>query len=165
VTRAWEHTYFRAFAWPPYWSGGAGLWGAANTPVPAIVPTADPTPDVGVGADGEQAAEIEAASHLHFASGYLGYHVLDRDGEDAGRVSDFVLEDQDWRVKYVAVTTGGWLDGRKVLVPVESFRAGGWAESRVDTDLSREAIRSLPEWEPLETITPEYEARLRGRAA
>lgn len=166
VTRAWEHTYFRAFAWPPYWSGGAALWGAANTPgMPAMVPMPDPTPDIGVGADGTEAAAEEQAAHLHFASGYRGYHVLDTDGQEAGQVDDFILDDQVWRVAYVAVSTGGWLGGKKVLVPVEDFHAGSWAESRVNTCLTREALRGAPAWEPLESIPADYEASLRAHYA
>lgn len=165
VTRAWEHHYFRAFAWPPYWSGGAGLWGAAGHPImPAVVPMADPTPDIGVGANDVE-AEQAGAPDLHLASGYLGYHVLDAEGEEIGQVADFILDDRCWAIGYAAISTGGLLGGKKVLAPVESFRSGSWVESRVDTDLTREQIESAPNWEPLEAITPEYEARVRRHFA
>ncbi|MDZ4840616.1 MAG: PRC-barrel domain-containing protein [Hyphomicrobium aestuarii] len=33
-----------------------------------------------------------------------------------GTVSDFLVADDSWRVKWLGVDTGGWLPGRKVLI-------------------------------------------------
>ena len=37
------------------------------------------------------------------------------DGE-IGHVKDFYFDDQSWAVRYLVADTGGWLNGRQVLI-------------------------------------------------
>ena len=124
VSREWERGYLRFFAWPLYWGGGSsGLWGAGNYPgLLFAAPTAsDPTPDVGVGAEAEHEERAEATSHLHPAESYKGYAVTADDGTEIGEIDDFLVDDQTWALAYVAVHSPGWLGGKRILVPAESF--------------------------------------------
>jgi hypothetical protein len=154
ITRAWESTYFRFYAWPVYWGGGGatGFWGGSQFPgvlMGAPVPV-EPTP-------APPEAEAEQESRLHRTADLRGYAVLAADGEELGQVDDFVMDGATWRLAFVCVFSGG----RRVLVPVECFDRGAWADGRMNTHLTRQAVETAPDWEPLETIPPEYEHRVR----
>lgn len=163
LTREQEGHYHRYFAWPLYWGGGySGFWGAGA--YPGWLATApveqDPTPDVGVGAEADEAPRAESRLHIRNTDTFKGYTVLAPDGTRVGQVDDFVMDDRTWALAYVAVYTGRWLGGKRVLVPVECFDAGSWAAGKVNVTLPPETIATAPEWEPLEVIPDEYEARL-----
>jgi hypothetical protein len=155
ITRAWETTYFRFYAWPVYWGGGGatGFWGGSQFPgvlmgAPVPVEPAPAPPE----------AEAEQESRLHRAADFRGYSVLSADGEELGQVDDFVMDDATWRLAFVGVYAGG----RRVLVPIECCDHGGWAENRMNTHLTRQAVETAPDWEPLEVIPEEYERHLRA---
>ena len=45
-----------------------------------------------------------------------GYAIEAIDGQ-LGTVSDFLLDDENWIIRWLVVDTGDWLSGRKVLLP------------------------------------------------
>ena len=49
------------------------------------------------------------------ASGLVGRPVVARDGR-IGTVSDFLIDDRSWKVRWMVVDTGHWLPCRKVLI-------------------------------------------------
>jgi hypothetical protein len=158
ITRAWENAYFRFYAWPVYWGGGGatGFWGGSQFPgvlMGAPVP-AEPAP-------APPEAEAEQESRLHSAAGLRGYAVLAATGEELGQVDDFVMDDATWRLAFVGVFSGG----RRVLVPIECFARGAWAERRMNTHVTPQALESAPNWEPLEIIPADYESRVRAHFA
>jgi hypothetical protein len=65
------------------------------------------------------------------------------------------------------VKTRNWWPGKMVLVSPEWVEKVSWPESRVSVGLSREAIKSAPEYIESRPITRDYEERLHlhyGRA-
>ncbi len=58
------------------------------------------------------------------------------------------------------VATRNWLPGKKFLVSPAWIRKVSWAESKVFVRLTREAIRSGPEYVESNSVTREYEDRL-----
>lgn len=155
ISRAWETAYFRFYAWPVYWSGGGatGFWGGSQFPgvlMGAPVP-AEPAP-------APQEVEAEQESRLHSAADLRGYAALAANGEELGQVDDFVMDDATWRLAFVGVFTGG----RRVLVPIECFDRGAWAESRMNTHLTRQVVETALDWEPLEIIPEGYERQVRA---
>ena len=48
----------------------------------------------------------------------------------------------------MVVDTKNWWPGKKVLVAPEWIERVSWSDSRVYVDLSREAIKSGPEFDP-----------------
>lgn len=63
---------------------------------------------------------------------------------DIGRVASVLFDDRDWRVRYLAVDTGGWLGGREVLIPAPALDAARSSERRLAVALTRETIESAP---------------------
>ena len=51
----------------------------------------------------------------------IGFEVEAEDGS-AGRISDFFLEETDWKVGYAVVSVGGFLSGERWLVSVAELR-------------------------------------------
>jgi uncharacterized protein YrrD len=67
-----------------------------------------------------------------------------RDNEEVGTVEDFNFDDQRWTVRYLSVKTGGWFDGRPVLISVGSVRTLNRDTSRFAVDLTRDQIKNAP---------------------
>ena len=79
---------------------------------------------------------------------------------DIGHVSGFLVDDETWAIRYIEVGTQNWWPGKKVLVSPAWIERVSWADSKVYAALSREDIKSAPEYfEPVK-ITREYEDRL-----
>jgi uncharacterized protein YrrD len=74
----------------------------------------------------------------------IGFEVRTADG-DAGKIDDFLFEEEDWGVRYVVVDTGPWIFGRKVLISPEAIGDIQWQGKRVVTSLSRERIENSPD--------------------
>jgi len=98
-------------------------------------------------------------SHLRSTEGISGYHVEANDGE-IGHVDGFVLDDEAWAIRYIEVATRNWLPGKKVLVSPAWIERVSWPESKVYVALSREVIKSAPEYLLSRPITRDYEDRL-----
>ena len=89
-----------------------------------------------------------------------GYHVQAADG-DVGVVSDFIIDDATWAIRYLVIDTQSWLPGRHVLISPQWIERVSWSKSRVLISLSRAAIEQSPEYVGGSLRTREYEARLR----
>ena len=77
------------------------------------------------------------------ASSIKGLPIEARDGQ-VGSVHDLLFEVDCWRVRWLAVDTGFWLFGRKVLLPVSHLGSLGVGASSVPVDLSRDQVEDSP---------------------
>jgi sporulation protein YlmC with PRC-barrel domain len=150
VSRQHEIRWARHYGLPFYWLG-EGLWGTADRPaalviqnLPEIMP--DETTD-------------NMDSHLRSASEITGYKIEAADG-DIGHVEDFIMDDDNWRIRYMVVDTSNWLPGRKVLVDICWINTIDWLASRIKINLSREQVKASPHYDPSAPVNREYEIRL-----
>ena len=60
----------------------------------------------------------------------------------------------------MVVDTRNWLPGKKVLVSPEWINSVSWSDRKVYVELSRDATRSGPEYDPYQPIDRDYEDRL-----
>jgi hypothetical protein len=81
---------------------------------------------------------------LRRVSQLRGVAVDATDGE-IGHVEDVYFEDQHWTVRNVAVRTGGWLDGRRVLIPPIALRGIDWRRHRLAVALDRGTVGGSPQ--------------------
>ena len=77
--------------------------------------------------------------HLRSAHAVIGHHVMARDIE-CGRLRDFIVGDQSWRVVDLAVEQGRWTHKRMCLVSPYWVSEVSWTRSTVTFDLPRERI-------------------------
>jgi hypothetical protein len=87
-----------------------------------------------------------------------GYHIHARDGE-LGHVDDFIVDDETWAIRYMAIDTRNWWPGKHVLVAPQWIGAIDWDTSTVEVDLLRETIKQGPEYDPA-MLNREYETAL-----
>ncbi|MDQ3347872.1 MAG: PRC-barrel domain-containing protein, partial [Acidobacteriota bacterium] len=154
VSRQHESQYAAYYGYPSYW-GGAGLWGAGAYP--------------GSLAGAHMAAEIADAqarrterpedSHLRSVDVVKGYHIHATDGE-IGHVEHFLIDDATWAIQYIVVDTSNWWGGRRVLVAPSWIRDVSWSTSTVSVNMTRDAIRNSPEYDPLREVSRLYEEGL-----
>jgi hypothetical protein len=97
--------------------------------------------------------------HLRSANEVRGYGIQGSD-DAIGFVEDFIIDDETWEVRYLVVDTSHWWWGRKVLVAPGWASSVSWTQRKVFVNMTQEAIRSSPSWEPNSAIRREYEARL-----
>src|SRR5262245_24375182 len=90
-----------------------------------------------------------------------GYCIEATDG-DIGHVEDFLVDDREWAIRYMIVDTRNWWPGRKVIVSPEWINRVSWPDSRVYVDMSREGVKTAPEYDPDRPLEREYETRLFG---
>jgi hypothetical protein len=96
---------------------------------------------------------------LRSAKEVRGYHIQESD-EAIGHVADFIVDDETWQVRYLVIDTRNWWLDMEVLVAPHWASRISWSEKKVFVDLSRQAIKNSPAWNPTAPINREYEARL-----
>jgi len=148
ISRKHETAYYDYYGWPYYWVGG-DVWGAGTFPGTLAMEKR-----MEMAAQDQQNDE----TRLRSASDVMGYYIEAIDG-DLGHVDDFIIDDESWEIRYMVIDTKNWWPGKKVLVSPEWIDRVSWTDTRVYVDLSREAIKSGPEFDP-EHLNRDYEERL-----
>ena len=144
------HTYY---GWQPYWTvpplagSLAPYWGAAMPAAAHMRPGEERVAEEVAAREREQ-----RDPHLHSAREVEGYHVAATDG-DIGHVEDFFIEDEDWAISLLGISTRNWLPGRTVVISPGWLRGIDWPGQRIEVDLSRQQIKDSPEYDP--TLVPE----------
>jgi uncharacterized protein YrrD len=154
ISRQFEIEYYQYFNWPIYW---AGPWAWGPVPYPdGLTPGAVPIPPPG------QPHVRRADSHLRSVNEVIGYSIQALD-DHFGHIDDFIIDEQDWAIRYLVADTRNWLPGKKVLLPAQWISSVSWEQSRVSVDLDRETVKRAPEYDPTRPLTREYEAALYAR--
>jgi hypothetical protein len=150
VSRRYEMRYMSYYGGPHYWQG-TNIWG--HLPYPPVAPL-EPSPG------GFEDKELEPDEvHLRSTEEVSGYSIRAEDG-DMGRVSDFIVEDGSWVLRYMVVDTRKWLPGRKVLISPEWIGQVSWPDSAVDVTMDRESVKNSPPYDPTQPVNRQYEAVL-----
>ena len=149
VTRQHEGALNAHYGLEPYW--GAGIYGAGV--YPGFLSTPEEPADAGVS---EPPLED---SHLQSTRDVTGYHIEAADGE-VGHVEDFIIDDENWTIRYIEVDTRNWWPGKKVLLAPHWIKHFDWRDGKVRVNLLREVIQNAPEYDPTQPITRQYEVSL-----
>lgn len=153
------HGYYRV---PYYWSGPYrwGAWGSPSAYAEAFSTAfAAPGTPAAAAREGGAGERAEGDPRLRSSGTVTGYYIQARDG-DIGHVEDFLVDDQDWAIRYMVVDTRNWLPGKKVLVSPDWIERISWGDSAVYVSVLREQIEHSPEYDPARPIERTYETRL-----
>jgi len=146
VSRQYEIQYYSFYGWPAYW-GGPYMWGDFAYPQ----------------RQGQWSAatrhKADNDPHLRRTKDVTGRTIQAQDGE-IGHVSDFVVDDMDWAIRYLVVDTRNWWPGKKVLISTQWIGRISWDEAKVFIHLTREAVKGSPEYSEDSLITRDYEEEL-----
>ncbi len=162
VSRQFEVSTYDYYGWSPYWGmgyypGGYGLMGGAPW----------------FAGDSETRRSVEERvrhqhdndePHLRSAGEITGYYIHATDGE-IGHLSDLVMEDTDWSIRYMIVDTSNWWLGQKVLISPRAVQKIHWQEQLIDLDVTRQTVRDSPAYDPARRLDREYEDRMAGHYA
>ncbi len=143
ISRRVEMEFHKYYGFPFYWGGGA-IWGPGMTPG-ALAAAAITAPVLEQEEEAER-TENSDESHLRSAEVVTGFTIQARDG-DIGHVSDFLFDDESFRINYMVVNTSNWWSGKKVIVPPTWVTKVDWATKEVWVDLKRETIKGSPEFD------------------
>ena len=154
VSRQHEEEYHRYYGWPYFWEG-EGSWGMSGFPV--LTERSEPF-------RGEQITDAQASrktvdAHLRSAQTIIGYKV-EADGELAGYVEDFVLDDKPWAIRQLVVGVGSWLSNRRVLISPGEIERISWDESKVIVKLIKDGILGSAEFDPASFGIREHDPRI-----
>lgn len=161
VTRQHETDYLDHYSYPFYW-GGIGLWGRGAYPNMQI--PGDDSYGSAEAARGEaDAAQARADArqrnndpHLRSCKAVVGYHIEASDGE-VGHVKCMLVDEDSWAIRYVVVSTSNWWLGYDVLVAPQWIKCVDWAERSVSVDLTRDALKQAPWYDPAVPLSREME--------
>jgi uncharacterized protein YrrD len=160
-----EAKYLGYYGYPGYW-GGTGMWGDGMVPM-AMYPGDGGIPG---GAAGRQQAIEESIraererhrdddQHLRSCTAVIGYHIHATDGE-VGHVDGFLIDDETWAIRYLVVNTSNWWLGHRVLVAPQWVDSVNWTDQTVAIDVSREAVKTAPLYDPSAELNREREMAL-----
>jgi hypothetical protein len=146
VSRLYEIKYADYYSYSYYWA----------EPRPTLYP-----PEIHVPPPAKQVKEDihPEESHLRSIKEVTDYRIRATDG-DLGYAEDFIIEEEQWIIRYLVIDTRKWLPGRSVLVSPGWIEEVDWMDTRLGVNLSKNAIKNGPEYDPSEPINREYEARL-----
>lgn len=80
---------------------------------------------------------------LHSVKQLRGWELAAQDG-DIGHVHEVYFDDHRWVIRHLVVDTGGWLDGRQVLISPHAVKALDPAKRRIEVALTRQQVRDAP---------------------
>jgi len=63
---------------------------------------------------------------------------------DIGKAREFYFDDEHWAVRYLVAETGGWLNGRQVLISPYALKPVNEAEQVLPVELTKKQIEDSP---------------------
>lgn len=143
ISRPMELAHATYYSDEPYWYGPA-LWGNTGFPYYGDGITGFAPPSA--------AAEREhvlpsGGAYLHNTRELLNYQIRASDGA-LGYLSDFVMDDETWAVRYLVVDTRSRRPSKPALIAPAWIAAVSWDDRTIDIDLSSAMIRAAPAYDP-----------------
>jgi hypothetical protein len=162
VSRQMEALMYDHYGSSPYWPTRGGL-GAPMAGYPGYIPPAGygyvapaPAPVAErVGYEPRRSGD----PHLRSVNEVTRYYVEGSDHE-VGHVEDFLVDSDDWAVRYLIVDTKNWFPGKHVLVAPSWVEAIDWGARTMRMSHTRDEIKNAPEYDPTRMIERAYESRL-----
>jgi len=158
LSRQHQKRFADYYAHPYYWSGdgfwGDGLYMPVTPPLegPARRPP-EPVQEYPVEPD------EQGDSHLRSCSALVGCHMHATDG-DAGRISNMLVDETSWAIRYLVIDTSNWWAGQQVLIPPQWVTQVNWATSTARIKLGCQTIKSSPRYESSDQLNGMQEAML-----
>lgn len=141
VSRVQEERLRAYYDWPSWWA----------TPQHGVLPM--PVADV------QDPDTVQGDPHLRSLQEILGYRLRATD-EAVGSVDDVIVDDVDWRIRYLVVDLGEVMRGKRVLLAPSWTKEFRWADAELLLDTSARQVREAPAYRSGQAVNREYELRL-----
>ncbi|RSK28785.1 PRC-barrel domain containing protein [Bacillus sp. HMF5848] len=154
VSREHEIALSDYYGWSYYWTG-TQIWGNHIIPYD-LKKTTRSENELLKEKEGEQ---NHMRSVKEITGVFSGYRIHARNGE-IGHVSDMIIDDETWEIRYIIVDTNNWLPGKKVLVATDWITDLNWPDKTVTVDIMKDSIKNAPEYDPTEPLSKQDEEKL-----
>ena len=152
VSRRMESRMYDYYGWDPTWGGAYFAAGAMASPF-ATPPYLGDASRAAAGAD-VLAEDVDP--HLRSMAAVTGYHIHATDGE-IGHVEDFLIEPDDWSIRYINVDTKNWWPGTRVLISPLSVQKIDWDTRMVSLDVPRLKVKNAPLYHATDTVDGKFD--------
>ena len=145
VFRQHEQILNDYYSWGNYWEDGyylGGIW--------CVAPVEDKKGLIERNKYDDQSRDDQ---HLRSCNQVTGYHIHATDG-DLGHVIDFIIEDNNWQIKFIVADTSNWFGGKKVLIDVGHVKEVEWNNSKVFVDITNDSIKNCVDFDQAKFIHP-----------
>jgi len=88
-----------------------------------------------------------------------GYNIHANDGK-VGCVDDYILDDENWNLRFLIVDTNNLEPGKKILILPRWIKRINSDEGKILLNLSQESIKNIPEFDPAQPVGTNYESEL-----
>jgi hypothetical protein len=95
--------------------------------------------------------------HLRSCNEVMTYHVHATDG-DIGHVKSMLVDEETWAIRYLVLDTSNWWLGHQVLIAPQWIQNVSWPDARVAVDLTRQAVKDAPPYDPVGRLERQQEA-------
>jgi hypothetical protein len=96
---------------------------------------------------------------LNVISALKGFAIEATDGR-IGTVVDFLFDDGSWKVRWLVVDCGSWLEGRKVLIHPSVVSYAGFEYQRFEVTLTKAQVKGSPALLEHQPVSQQMEIRL-----
>jgi len=156
VSRQQEEQLSAYYTWDPYWGNpnehGGDIFGMMPSELyesemaePQIV--------------NDQTIEPEGDKHLRSSKEIEDYKIHTTDGE-IGKVVDYIVDDSNWKINYLIVETGSWLNSKKVLLSASWIKEVKWDNQIVIVNITTEKLKDSPDYDDSQPLNNDYENSL-----
>jgi hypothetical protein len=153
ISRQMETNIYDYYGWSPYWPSGVFMGGYGTMVGTGMML---PLPGFEQPVSGGGSALRDEDPHLRSIKSVTRYDIHASDG-DLGHVEDFLIEDEDWSVRYLVIDTRNWFAGKKVLISPRSVRQIDWSLAQVDLDVTRQRIKDSPPYDASVPVDRAYD--------
>lgn len=156
VSRQHEVQLHEYYGWPMYWGAGMVMGGTLGM-YPGLVVQPELHKEERPGRREQTIGQEQDDPHLRSTREVTGYHIQAVDG-DIGHVQDFIVDDEDWAIRYMLVDTRNWLPGKHVLVSTQSIGRVSWDDRKVYVDLPRQSLKEAAGFHASALASRRYES-------
>ena len=101
-------------------------------------------------------SEKDSEQFLLCQTEFLKKCKIDASNTQFGKVKDVLFEMQTWRIKFLAINTGGWLPGEAVLIPVEYAKID-YDNQLIKVPFSHDVLKGAPIFDQKNDFSSEEE--------
>jgi hypothetical protein len=121
------------------------------------IPPAGPRP---MGLSNTASKSHKSDRHLRSIIEVTNYAIHAVDGA-IGHLETFLIEDEEWTIRYLLVNTSNWWHGRHVLIEPALVKDIDWGARAVSLDMTRYKIKISQPWATTGKIDQDYEALIK----
>lgn len=144
ISRQFEASFIQYYGYAPYWKA-ANIW--------------SPNPNTMVDTAAQQTAspgDNATQPGLRSTGNIRGRKLQASDGE-IGHIADFILDDENWVIRYLDIDTISWWPSKHVLICPQWIESISWEEFIVQVNLTRAQIKDSPEYNKDSDLERDYE--------